>query len=93
MKKHSSRLRTDVESLVKESVEQEATHQVWTRFEEALLKLDSGSFELFRGFMRGMSIESLAKKSNLSYEETEAWLKKIKRELNQHLRGNIKVRQ
>ena len=82
----------DSDNLMKLAVAEEAVNQVWGRFEAALSKLDAESLDLFQSFLQGTSVEKLAQERKLTAEQTQDWLKRVKREVNQSLRTNIKVR-
>lgn len=82
----------DSDNLMKLAVAEEAVNQVWGRFEAALNKLDAESLDLFQSFLQGTSVEKLAQERKLTAEATQDWLKRVKREVNQSLRTNIKVR-
>lgn len=83
----------DSDNLVTLAVAEDAVNQVWGKFEAALEKLDAESLELFRGYLDGTTVAKLAEERKLTPEQTQDWLDKVKREVNQSLRTNCKVRQ
>lgn len=93
MKKNNSPLIRDVETLVEQTVTQEATDEVWKHFETALSKMDPESIELLNEFFAGTTTAELSRRWRLSEPEMEAWLKQKRKELVQNLRTGVQVRQ
>src|SRR5688572_2496694 len=83
----------DVESLLKQSVVEEASAKVWDKFSAALEKLDPTSQELIKDFFAGRGLESIRKRHGISRAEAEAWLAKARRELVANLRNGFQARQ
>ena len=78
---------------MKLAVSEEAVNQVWSRFQTAMEKLDPSNLEMLQEFLSGSSLADVGKSRNLSVEQTRVCLDQIKREVTQHLRTTIKVRQ
>lgn len=93
MNKSNTKLFTDVEALLEQSVVAEAGAKVWKQFEQALSMLDETSAELLLDHFRGASAQKISRDRELSLAEVEACLTKAKRELIHHLRSGFQVRQ
>ena len=93
MKKFDKELRTDVEKLVHDSIAAQANSSVWEKFEKAMETLDAESLTLLRRYLRGVSLKQLSEQSNVPESDVKGWIEKIKRELNNQLRKDCKVRQ
>ena len=93
MNKSNTKLFTDVEALLEQSVVAEASTKVWNQFEAALAKLDEASVELLLEHFRGATAKQLSRDRQISLAEMEAWLTKAKRDLIRHLRSGFQVRQ
>jgi hypothetical protein len=83
----------DSDNLLKLAVAEDAVNQVWGKFEKALAQLDSESLALFREYLDGVPVTQLSERRGLTTEQTKDWLDQVKREINQSLRANCKVRQ
>lgn len=83
----------DVQSLLKQSVVEEATAKVMDKFSAALDKMDPASQALIKDFFEGHDIESLSERHGISQAEAESWLKKARRELVLNLRQGFQARQ
>ena len=93
MKKPQNEFVEDVESLLEESVLQEAAAEVWKTFEGALSCLDEDSLYLLRQHFDGKTLKELAASRNLPEKDTQAWLEKAKRQVAEGLRRGFTVRQ
>jgi DNA-directed RNA polymerase specialized sigma24 family protein len=86
-------LRRDVEGLLELSVISEAMHRVQQHWEDAFSSLDAQSQELLHRYFEGIPLEELSRQHAISIEETEKWVTRAKRQLNQHLRTRTPVKQ
>jgi len=93
MKKRKSSLATEVGELVEECVVVEACQKVWDRTQGAMDKLDPESRQLLEAYFGGMTTDELAKETKLDKQKLEDWIAKAKRELINHLRNGLQMKQ
>ncbi len=93
MKKRDSSLTKDVEKLLETATLEEATAEVFSRFDNAIEGLDQQSREIFQLFLAGMSVAEISRNKNLEEKQLVQWMTSIKRDVLNQLRVNCKVRQ
>ncbi len=93
MKSYNSELVEDVEELLEKVVLEEVTTAVWKTFEQALSQLDPQSRELLENHLNGTTTEQLSQETHLPEKEIKNWIKQVKRQLQQNIRKDLRVRQ
>jgi len=86
-------LTQEISELLDQVLVQEASNEVWSRFEQALSQFDEPSLEVFEAYLDGATLEQLSKENNLSQKEIENWINSLKRKLVQGLKQGTSVRQ
>lgn len=93
MKQRNPDLKEDIQSLLEETVLEEATQAIWEAFEKALGNLDAESLVLLRKHFEGVPAEKIANEKGLKTTEVETWLTQVRRELIESLRRDSNIKQ
>jgi DNA-directed RNA polymerase specialized sigma24 family protein len=93
MKPYDSEFVEDVEELLEQVVLEEATSAIWKTFESALNQLDPESRQLLEAHWEGATASKLSETTKLPEPQVQMWLKRIKRELQQNVRKELRIKQ
>lgn len=93
MKRYDSELVDDVEELLESVIVEEATAQIWKSFESALNQLDPESRKLIETYLDGTNTAELSKVTELPESTVNQWIHQIKKQLQQNIRKEIRVKQ
>lgn len=93
MKRYDSELVDDVEELLEKVVLEEATAEIWKSFEAALNSLDPESRKLLEIYLDGTNTQELSKATELPEATVNQWINQIKKQLQQNLRKEFRVKQ
>lgn len=83
----------DTEELLERVLIEEASAEIWKRFEQALGQFDEHNLKLFEDYLDGVTVEELSRRENIGTKELETWVKQQKRNLILRLHQGTKVRQ
>ena len=93
MKPYDSDLVGDVEELLEKTIVEEVSEAVWQTFEKALSQLDQENRELLEKHLNGAPTKQLSEETGLGEDEIKKCLVQIKRQLQQSIRKDLRVRQ
>lgn len=93
MKHYDSDFVEDVEELLGQVVLEEATSAIWKTFESALNQLAPESRKLLEAHWEGATTSSLSETTKLPEFQVQMWLEQVKRELQQNIRKELRVKQ
>lgn len=92
MKSYDADLANEVGELLELTVAEEATNAVWKTFERALGQLPEESRTLLENHLKGASTKKLSQQSGLTEEQVKNCLSQVKRQLQQLIRRDLRVR-
>jgi DNA-directed RNA polymerase specialized sigma24 family protein len=92
MKRMSNDLREDVSELVEKVTVEEARNTVLDKLESAFKTLDPKSLEVLHAYFNGVTLEELSQQNAISVDQTQDWIRQIKRQLITQLQRNNSVR-
>ena len=92
MKRMSNDLREDVSELVEKVTVEEARNTVLDKLESAFKTLDPKSREVLQAYFNGATLEELSEQNAISINQTQDWIRQIKRQLITQLQRNNSVR-
>lgn len=87
-----SKSQKDVKQLVKKVTVEEATQEVWKRFEKALLEMDEQSLVIFLQYLSGTPLGELSKKNHVEPHVLAQMVNHNKRELVRALKSQMRVK-
>jgi len=83
----------DVEELLEKAIVEEVGEAVWRTFEKAFSQLDEENRNLLEKHLSGTPNKQLSMETGLGEEELKKCLVQIKRQLQQSIRKDLRVRQ
>jgi hypothetical protein len=92
MKSKSSEWSDEQDAMVEYAIDQ-AVSCVMEQFDALIETLEPASRNLIREHFAGTTSEQLGKKHNLTTEQIDSWLAKIRRQLGQSIRQSYQTKQ